>query len=383
MKPTLKAVAGEASYQLKNDAVEAYVTRTGGHLAPVHFKLGKRTVQPFQIVPWSQETMPKGTPTIVRLLRGDFFCMPFGGNDGLLRGEKHPVHGETANNVWASAKLVTDGPSTTLSLGMNTRARKGRVEKSLTLVEGHTAIYQRHVISGMSGAMNLGHHATLAFPDKPGSGLISTSAIKFGMVPPLPVENPEDKGYQSLLPGHTFKRLDRVKLLTGDFTDLSRYPARRGFEDIAMLANRPGGPFAWTAVSFPDEGYVWVALKDPNVLASTVMWHSNGGRHYGPWSGRHINALGLEEVTACFHWGVKESTGKNVINAKGHPTSLKLSPKKPLVINYIIAMAAIPKGFDHVKTIRPTKGKRDRVTLTSRSGKTVEAPLNHKFLYES
>jgi cobalt/nickel transport system permease protein len=37
---------------------------------------------------------------VLRVLRGDFFCLPFGGNATAWHGEKHPLHGETANREW-------------------------------------------------------------------------------------------------------------------------------------------------------------------------------------------------------------------------------------------------------------------------------------------
>ena len=108
-------------------------------------------------------------------------------------------------------------------------------------------------------------------------------------------------------PGAEFTSLDRVPLADGGFTDLSRYPARRGFEDLAMVVADDSLPFAWNAVTFAAEGYAWFAIRDPRVLRNTVLWISNGGRHYPPWNGRHVNVLGIEDVTAYFHDGVAAS----------------------------------------------------------------------------
>ena len=40
------------------------------------------------------ERIDRSQPPVIRVLRGDFFCMPFGGNEGSFRGERHLVHGE-------------------------------------------------------------------------------------------------------------------------------------------------------------------------------------------------------------------------------------------------------------------------------------------------
>ncbi len=84
------------------------------------------------------------------------------------------------------------------------------MDKRIWLVEGQNTIYSQHVITGMSGPMNLGHHAMLRFPDTPGSGLVSTSRFVYGQVFPGAFERPEDRGYSWLKPGAEFKSLNRV-----------------------------------------------------------------------------------------------------------------------------------------------------------------------------
>ena len=177
------------------------------------------------------------------------------------------------------------------------------MDKFVSLQPDQTAVYQRHVISGMSGPTSFGHHAMLKFPDRPGCGRISTSRFLRGQVAPIPFEKPEARGYSSLRPGATFESFREVPMQTGELADLSRYPARRGFEDLVLLESDPGLPFAWTAVTFSEEGYVWFALKNPRVLRQTILWISNGGRHYSPWNGRHVGVLGLEEVTSSLFGG--------------------------------------------------------------------------------
>jgi hypothetical protein len=146
-----------------------------------------------------------------------------------------------------------------------------------------------------------------------------------------------------------------------------------------MLVSDADVPFAWTAVSFPKERYVWFALKDPRVLRETVFWLSNGGRHYPPWNSRHVNVMGLEEVTSYFHCGLAESARKNPISRKGFPTCLKLDSRKPLAVNYIMGVARIPAGFDRVASIQAARGNRG-VVLKSASGRQAVAAVNPDFL---
>jgi hypothetical protein len=375
-----KNVLGQPSWRIANKDVEAYLTETGGHLGPVTFKVNGKKISPYSVAPWAKEKVDRSTPAIIKVLRGDFFCMPFGGNTTPYRGERHPVHGEVANSKW-KLESVDQGPSMTcFHASLKTKVRKGQVDKRICLMKGHNAIYSRHTISGVSGPMPLGHHAMLKFPDEPGSGIISTSPFVYGQTFYEPTELPENGGYSILKPAMPFTSLKDVPLITGESTDLSRYPARRGFEDIAMVLADRNLPFAWTAVTFPKQKFVWFAIKDPRVLASTVFWITNGGRHFAPWNSRHINVMGLEEVTANFHPGLAESVADNPITRMGHPTTLTLDPKKPTTVNYIMAVAAIPARFDEVKSIESSSGG---VTLISANGKSVDAPLNVEFLQQS
>ncbi len=380
MKVTKKNVHKQPSFQFKSSTVEAYVTEQGGHLAPVIYDRADRKIQPFSIAPWAEEKVDPALPEILKVLRGDFFCLPFGGNDQPFKGEKFPIHGETANNKWNFESLDEDGGRTTLHLSMDSRMRKGRVDKRITLIDGHNAVYSQHVISGMTGPMSVGHHATLKFPDEPGSGIVSFSPFRFGQVFVEPTERPEARGYSMLQPGYEFTDLKAVATITKEMADISRYPARRGFEDIAQIIADSDRDVAWTAVSFPKQRYVWFALKDPKVLATTLMWMSNGGRHYPPWSGRHVNVMGLEEITGYFHYGIAASAKKNPHNEKGVPTVIQLKPNKPTVVNYIMAAVPTPANFTGVKQIVTEE---QGCVLIAESGKSLKVPMDLAFLKES
>jgi hypothetical protein len=372
-------IHGQPSWRLASSSVEAFVTELGGHLGPITFDRKGRKLQPYSVAPWAEEETDPSLPSIIKALRGDFFCLPFGGNTTPFGRERHPIHGETANARWQFRSLETKAGRSCLHLSLKTKVRPGQVDKRIWVVDGQNTVYSQHVVTGMSGPMNLGHHAMLKFPDLPGSGFVTTSRFVYGQVFPQAFELPENLGYSWLKPGAEFKSLERVPTQNGETADLTRYPARRGFEDLVMLVSDAKAPFAWTAVSFPRERYVWFALKDPRVLRETVFWLSNGGRHYPPWNSRHINVMGLEEVTSYFHIGLAESACKNPISRKGFPTCLALNPKKPLVVSYIMGMADIPAGFDRVVSIRPVQGNR-AILLKSASGKQAQAAVDVSFL---
>jgi hypothetical protein len=382
MKPEAKitrVVENQPSWRVASPSVEAYVTHTGGHLGPVAFDLHGRTCSPYSVAPWAKEPADAALPPLLHVLRGDFFCLPFGGNAKPYRREHHPVHGETANAPWHFESLESQGGRTCLHLSLATRIRRGRVDKRIFLIDNHTNIYCQHVISGAPGPLSPGHHAMLKFPEPPGSGVLSTSPFRLGQVLPGAFEQPEQKGYSCLKPGAEFDSLERVPRSDGDWADLSHYPARRGFEDLVMVVHDPDQPWAWTAVAFPQQRYVWFSLKNPRLLRNTVFWISNGGRHYAPWNGRHVNVLGIEDTTAYFHLGLAESARPNPLSARGFPTCLALGRQTPLVIPYLMGVARIPAGFDRVASL--TSGTTaNTIVITSVNGKKTTVPVALDFL---
>ena len=377
----LKTIWGQPSWEFSSSHVNAFLTRRGGHLAPVRFRLRRKTVQPFAIAPWAQETLARSTPSVLRALRGDFFCCPFGGNVTPWRNERHPPHGETANGRWRLRSIDRADSRVTLHASLVTAVRTGRVEKYLTLVDGHTAVYLRHVLTGLKGPMSLGHHALLRFPTAPGSGVVSASRFLHAQVLPTTFESPREGGYQSLRTGVTFRSLERVPLAYAGrdraYTDLTRFPARKGFDDLVMLTADVKLCFAWTAVTFATERYVWFALRDPRTLRHTILWMSNGGRHYPPWNARHTAVMGIEDVTAYFHYGLAESAQRNPIARRGFPTTLRLAAHRPTSILYIMGVASLPRGFDRVTRIeRAPCG----IELVAANGQRAHAVLDPSFL---
>lgn len=371
----MKTIHGSPSWRIASSTVEAYVTQTGGQLAPVTFDRRGKKIQPYCLSPWKPAETAATLPALLKVLRGDFFCCPFGSNTTPFRGERHPPHGETANRDW---KLESESKGY-LHLSLQTKVRRGRVDKHIRLRDGHNALYCQHIISGMSGPISLGHHATLKFPNEPGSGNISSSPFVYGQVYPELFSKPENQGYQALKPGEKFKSLKRVRQIDGTYTDLSRYPARRGYDDLAMIVGDASAPFAWTAVTFPQQGYVWFALKNPRILRNTIFWISNGGYYGAPLSGRFVNVMGIEDITGYFHAGVAESAQRNSLTTKGFPTCVQLDNWEPLTVNYIMAVAVVPKGFTRVAGITADLRK-STVTLRAESGQLVTTPLDASFV---
>ena len=378
----LRTFHGQSCFVLSNKETEVAVTRLGGHMAPVtFFRDTTQPVKPYHITPWQDEA-PAAMPAPVLVpLRGDFFCLPFGGNNDPLNGEKHPPHGEIVGDAWTLVGQRAVGDVSTLSLSFSPTARKGKITKDLSIVAGQNVLYSSHTIEGFAGRTPLGHHATLAMPEKEGSVRIATSPFRFGMTCPGLFSDPRQREYQALLPGAKWNDLSKVPSAwkNAPDADLTRMPARQGFADLVQINNqswkKSGGP-AWTTATYNDAGYLWFSLKDQDVLHSTVFWIENHGRHGHPWNGRN-NCLGLEDVTAHFADGLAPSSRDNVLTRKGVPTALELTAEKPTVVNYIQGVVRIPEGFENVKTLQFAPGQ---VTFVSSTGKRVTVPVRHEFL---
>ena len=372
-----RAAHSQPSWILATPQVELALTQLGGHMAPVtFFRDSKQPVQPYHISPWQGEKHAYPVPVLVPL-RGDFFCLPFGGNGDAVNGEKHPPHGETAGSPWKHVATKKTGDVTTLTVALETKVRAGKVTKELSLVDGQNVIYSRHLIEGFAGKTPLGHHATLAMPEKDGAFRIATSPFKFGMVAPGLFSDPKQAEYQALQIGARFTDLHKVPVAWkgAPDADLASLPARKGHADLFMLFNEPTGP-AWVTATRGDEGWVWFALKDPAVLNGTLFWLENHGRHGLPWFGRN-NCVGIEDITG--HWadGLAASVNPNLLTKEGIPTAIELSATRPTAVNYIQGVVRVPAGFVEVKTIEFAPGQ---VTFVSTTGQRVTAPVRHEFL---
>ena len=314
---------GRKAYHLKNGETELSVTVEGGHMAPVRFFADTDApLEPYYISPWQEETGPVGGPGVLSPLRGDFFCMPFGG-DNDFAGESHPPHGEVCEAGWAPVESGAEGDRSFIELSLETKIRPGTVNKRIELRKGQSALYVSHRVEGFAGPVTLGHHAIM-----PGDRehFLSTRPLITGICDTAPPP-PSSGEYYSLAPGAFFDKLSAVPTIWKNpaLTDCSVFPAREGFVDIIQLFPElpTDGTPLWFTACVPSRGYLWYSLKNPEVLPSTVLWQENRGRHGAPWKGRNI-CLGIEEVLSHLASGLKVSAVDNVLTGRGLRTSATL-----------------------------------------------------------
>jgi hypothetical protein len=365
-------------------------------MAPVSFFAGASvSFEPYYVSPWQCEEKTPADP-VLQTLRGDFFCLPFGAG-GSYGGEYHDSHGETAIREWdledagrfeavgsgeadagRGKKRVESRTVRHIDFSLSTSARPGTVHKSVSLVDGHAAVYVRHVLEGFRGAMPLGHHATLKGAPEENPALVSTSSLRYGITAPRETSYHARGEYYALRPLAEFASLRAVPTVWSEnpTADLSVFPARPGFVDIAQVFQQPGEVPAWTTVTFPSEGFLWYSLKDARVLPSTVLWMENRGRHQQPWNGRNC-CLGLEDVCSFVAEGLGPSVVDNPVRSRGLPTAVELSPAQPFVVNYVQGVVAVPEGFRRVVSVE--FGPQE-ITFHDESGFRATAAVAHEFV---
>lgn len=356
------------TWKLEADRVALGVTEEGGHLDAVRFRTERGVVAPMHVAPWAGENLPADVPPILRILRGDFFCAPFGDSD--LLPEETRVHGSPANAPWR--RLAGDDHR--LELELTVPILGARLVKRVCLRPGHAMVYQEHDFEGGTGRIPAGHHAMLRAPEPLALGF---SRWVWGGTPPAALEPDPRRGRSLLAYPQTFDDLARVRLADGRTADLRQFPALAGHDDLLMLIADPARPLAWSAATAPRRGWVWFALKSPRSLRGTVLWLSHGGRQYPPWSGRHTHTLGIEEVTALFNLGHRASIADNPLSRQGHPTAIELRPARRVRIRYAFGLVAAPPGFGRVQSLDPEPGG---VTLTDEHGTRITAPCDPGFV---
>ena len=128
----------------------------------------------------------------------------------------------------------------------------------------------------------------------------------------------------------------------------------------------------------PDEGWLYFQLKNPKVLAETVLWMSNGGRHYPPWNGRVVSVLGLEEVTGFFHYGREASLGLNFFRERGIPCACEPGPGGSLRVRFLMGLVPIARSFSGVADIVAAGG--GAIRILGRGGESIDVPCRPGFL---
>ena len=208
---------------------------------------------PMHTAPWYDEAMPADAPPMLRVLRGDFFCAPFGDNDVVPGGG--PQHGPSASGEW---RLAESGDGF-IEAALETTIMGARLTKRVEAHPGETVVYQRHVFTGGEGRLPVGHHAMLRAE---GTLKLGFAPRLFAGTPPEPVEVPPT-GRSILAYPQEIGDPAHAQRADGGSIDLTTYPVEDGHEDLWMLASDPAPGFAWTAATSAERRLGMVRAKEP------------------------------------------------------------------------------------------------------------------------
>ncbi|MGE5436173.1 MAG: hypothetical protein ACM3O3_03015 [Syntrophothermus sp.] len=353
---------------IKNSNMEVGVTEECGFLHPIKFIFRDKVIEPMHIAPWINEELDSSIDPMLKNLRGDFFCAPFSTSD-ILEDEKRG-HGSSANDKWDL--IGTNNNSMKFKLAKT--ISEAELIKEVNIHEEENVVYQKHTFIGGKGKIPIGHHAMLKIQSR---GYLSFSEFKFGGTPPTPIEPDEKLGQSILKYPQEFTDLKKLKMNDNSIIDASVYPFSKGHEDLLMVVSKDNLPFGWSALSCPNEGWLWFSIKNINILPSTVIWMSNGGRYYPPFSSRHNNVIGIEEVNSYYHLGHKASIEENDLSKKSFSTYINLRADLANEIPYLFGLVEITPNFGRIKEINEIK---NGIEIIDDNGNKIFAKVNLNFI---
>ena len=142
-------------------------------------------------------------------------------------------------------------------------------------------------------------------------------------------------------------------------------------EDFLTLVEADHGGPGWTALARHAEQDLVLVLKNPTELPVTMLWFSNGGRDYAPWSGRHLGVLGIEDGRAAV--GHAASLGDNWLKREGVATAFALAGGRTVSFRHVIG--AVPFSGAPPREIETA---RDHMRILGSGGSAI--PFDGDFL---
>lgn len=320
------------------------VQRLGAMLGPVTFVLPDgRQVNPHHVAPWADEPESAAQPGVLRKLRGEWPCLPFGytaSPEGFAEEwaklftpaePDEQVHGYCSNNDWRWEK--SEDGTLKLSYDYPKSNPVSRVERTITPDPNATAIdleFRAEVREDCR--LPVGLHPTFRLPQKPGAARIEPGRFDHGRTYPGKAE----PGTEIFAEDATFTDLAKVPARKGGTIDASRVPFAVDTEELLELNGIDGT----AALANEAEGYRVRVRWQKEHFPSLLLWYSNRGRKFAPWNGRNL-CLGVEPICSPFGFGVSTAAADNPIARSGTPTVHAFKKGEPFVTRYRIEAEAL------------------------------------------
>ncbi|WDR06871.1 hypothetical protein PSQ90_05320 [Devosia rhodophyticola] len=313
------------------------VQTLGAMLGPTLFVLPDgRQISPFQIAPWANEPNSAQLPGILRRLRGEWPCVPFGSDEDRPAHDGWPgsttngridafAHGFGANNHWRFDEAEPD------QIGLSITYPQTHPIASLDRVvrpdaDGAAIDFELRINARADCVLPIGLHPCFRLPHHPGAMRVEIGSEIAGATYPIDVD-----GTSIFSTGQMLAHWNEVPLRNGGQIDASRLPLVQQTEELLQLFEMPGKAALWNTA----EGYRVRFSWDQNHFPSTLLWISNRGRQATPWNGRHL-ALGMEPICGAFDLGPQISAADNPIARRGTPTVRQFRAGEQFVTRYRI-----------------------------------------------
>lgn len=321
------------------------VESLGGMLGPTVFVLPNgQQVSPFQIAPWAAEPGGEELPGILRRLRGEWPCVPFGSDSDRPSSGDWPgstaaptvdasPHGFSANHEWTIEPAGADRLS--LAIAYPEAHPIERLERRIIPDSGAAALdFELTIVARRDCLLPIGLHPVMRLPALAGAFEIELPVASPAMTFPGEVDSSA-----IFAPGQYAESWRAVRLRDGTIRDPSRLPFAEDTEDLLQLLSPGGTVSLWNRA----EGYRTRLSWNTDHFPSLMFWFSNRGRKMPPWSGRHL-ALGVEPVCSAFDLGPQISAAANPVSARGTRTAQKFMAGERFSTRYRLELEPASRG---------------------------------------
>ena len=320
------------------------VQRHAAMLAPVTFLLADgRQVSPMQVAPWAEEPGMDDQPGVLRRLRGEWPCVPFGYSvpgEGFspdwaalmeAAAPEEEAHGHSSNHAWRWEE--DDGRSLRLSIDYPAAGPVRRLERTITPDPAAPAVDITLTIQAREACrLPFGLHPTLRLPLAAGGARIESGRFEHGLTYPGTVE----PSAPLFAVDRRFTSLGAVPARAGGEIDASRVPLAPDTEELLQLNGIDGT----AALANEAEGYRVRVSWQREHFPSLLLWFSNRGRKMAPWNSRHV-ALGMEPICSPFGLGPATALADNPITRSGTPTARSFAAGEIFTTRYRIEAEAL------------------------------------------
>ena len=326
---------------------EIEVDTLGCKMVPI-FNFSGKKIKPLHEPDWLNDDSDEfnSLPGILKNLKGEFPCVPFGINSPVEEITKDWVksysekpyvvnepHGYSSNKNWE----LVDKKSHKLEFKIK-YPENDLVDYLVRSIEVNDdqpnkifCTLQIHVKNDCE--LPIGLHPMLRIPKNMSKIKIKPGNFKFGLNYPGLVL--KDKTLGAI--GKEFSTLESVEGYNGNILDLSQPPFDGNFEDLFQLCGIDGN----MSLENFEENYKFNFTWNPHHFSSVLMWVSNKGRVEYPWNSNHVT-IGFEPISSAFGLSTHMSLNKeNPISKRNVATSVKLYKDDPLVTDYSFSINAL------------------------------------------